>query len=72
MMARVRSTARYAGGAATGGFNSEGGGSEERMMSAQLSDAGPHNEAGDVTYESSRSQSFFFGPSTVTISRIHG
>jgi hypothetical protein len=58
------------GGATTGGSGSEGGGSEERTESMRLSDVGSHNEAGDVMDEGSCSWSFFFGPLTVTISRI--
>jgi hypothetical protein len=67
-MARVRSTARYVGGAAVGGSGGEGGGSEERMESATLSDVGSHNEAGDVTDKGSRLRTFLFVPSTVTVS----
>jgi hypothetical protein len=71
-MAHVRSTAQYVGGAVSGGSGGEGGGSEERMESARLSDAGSRSEAGDVSDEGSRSQSFYFGPSTVTVSQIRG
>jgi hypothetical protein len=54
-MVRVRSTTQYVGGTATGGSDDEGRGSEERMASVQLSDAGSHNEAGDVTNEGAHS-----------------
>jgi hypothetical protein len=48
-----------------------GGGSKERTESMQLSDAGSHSEAIDVADEGSCSQSCFFGPSTITVSRFH-
>jgi hypothetical protein len=71
-MSRVRSTAQPIGGAATSSSGGEGGGSEERTISARPRDAGLPSDGGDVRVESSCSQSFYFGPSTVTVSRIHG
>jgi hypothetical protein len=71
-MACIRSTSRYVGGAATSGSSGEGGGFEDRMESARLSDDSSCNEASDAGDEGSRSRSFYFGPSTVTMSRIHG
>jgi hypothetical protein len=73
-MVCVRSIARYVSGAAVGGSGGEGherGGSKERTESTQLSDAGSHSEATDVANEGSYSQSCFFGPSTITVSRFH-
>jgi hypothetical protein len=66
-MARVRSTTRFVGGATASGSGGNGGGSEERMESMRLSDTGSHSEAGDVRDEGSRSQSYFFGPLTITV-----
>jgi hypothetical protein len=70
-MDRVRSTACYVGGAATGGSRGEGGGSDDRMESMRLSDVGSHGEAVDVADDGSHLWSFFFGPSTVTVNRVH-
>jgi hypothetical protein len=69
-MARVNSNVWYVGGAAGGGSGSEGhySGASERMESAQLSNAGSHGEADDVTDEGSRPRRCFFGPSIVTVS----
>jgi hypothetical protein len=53
-MARVRSTERYVGGAAIGGYGGNGGGPEERTRSTQLSDAGSCTKAGDAGDESVR------------------
>jgi hypothetical protein len=72
-MACVKSTARLVGvatGSSGEGRDSEG--SAERTESAQLSDAGSHDRVGDDMDEGSRTQSYFFGPSTVTVSRIRG
>jgi hypothetical protein len=70
-MARVKSTARYVGGAASGASGSEdhGSGGSERIGSARLSDMGSHGEADVIGGEGSHSRScFFFGPSIVTMS----
>jgi hypothetical protein len=40
------------------------GGSEERIESTWLSNAGSHSEAGDIADEGSHSRSYFFGAST--------
>jgi hypothetical protein len=50
----------------------QSGGSTERTKSIPLSDAGSHNGAGGDMDEGSCTQSYFFGPSTMTISRIRG
>jgi hypothetical protein len=71
-MAHVKSTARPVSSAAAGGSSGEGDDSEERTISARSSNAGSHSNGGDVRVESSRSQSFSFGPSTMTVSRIRG
>jgi hypothetical protein len=69
-MAHVKSTAWPVGGAAAGGSGGEGAGSEERTLSMRPSDVGFHSDGGDVRVESSHLQSFYFGPSTVTVSQI--
>jgi hypothetical protein len=72
-MAHVKSTARFVGAAASSadkGHESEG--SAERTESTQLNDVGSHDESSDDTDEGSHTRSFYFGPSTVTVSRIHG
>jgi hypothetical protein len=73
-MARVKSSTRYIGGATGGGSGGEGHESRgfERTESARLSDAGSHSGADDIVDKGSRSRSCFFGPSTVTVSRIRG
>jgi hypothetical protein len=63
-MTRVKSTVRPVGGAAAGGCE----GYEERTISVRLSDVGSHSDGGDIRVESSCSQSFYFGLSTVTVS----
>jgi hypothetical protein len=73
-MAHVRSTARYARGAASSGSGREGHesrGSEERIEYAHQSDAGSRNKVGDIVDKGAHSWSFF-GPLIVTISRIRG
>jgi hypothetical protein len=69
-MARAKSTACPVGGiVGSGSEDRRSRGSDERTESAQLSDVSSHGEAGDVV---DGSRSFLFGPSTVTVSRIHG
>jgi hypothetical protein len=73
MMARVRSTARLRDDAAEASSRGHGSGeSTERMESPPLSDVGSHRGAGAGEDESSRTRSYFFGPSTVTVSHIRG
>jgi hypothetical protein len=72
MMARVKSTARLAGAAVGSGGEDHGSeGSAERTKSAVLSDTGSHIGAGGDMDEGSHTWSYFFRPSTVTVSRIH-
>jgi hypothetical protein len=42
-----------------------------RTESAQLNDMGFHGGAGDDTYEGSPTRSYYFGPLTMIVSRIH-
>jgi hypothetical protein len=67
----MKSTVRPISGAATGGSGGEGDGSEERTISARPSNVSLHSDGGVVRVESSSSQSFYFGPLTLTLSRIH-
>jgi hypothetical protein len=60
-MACIRSTSRYVGGAATSGSSGEGGGFEDRMESARLSDDGSCNEASDAGDEGSARGAFTLG-----------
>jgi hypothetical protein len=71
-MTHVKSTARLIG-AATGsrGKGHESEGSAERMESMLLSNTGSHNRVGDDADASSCTRSYYFGPSTMTVSRIH-
>jgi hypothetical protein len=73
VMAHIKSTAHPVG-AATGssdeGHESEG--STERIESAPLSDTGSHSGAGDDVNEGSHTQSYYFGPSTMAVSRVRG
>jgi hypothetical protein len=71
-MAHVKSYVRLIGGAAASGSSGEGEGSEERTISARPSNTGSYSDGGDARVESSHSQSFYFGPSTMIVSRIHG
>jgi hypothetical protein len=68
-MAHVKSTARYVDGGGSGGEGRESGGSEERTESARQSNVGSCSEASEAV---DNTGSFFFGPSTVTVSRIRG
>jgi hypothetical protein len=73
MMAHVKSTACFVAAitsSANEGHESEG--SAERIESARLSDVGSHGEAVNDTDEGSRTWSYYFGPSTVAVSRIRG
>jgi hypothetical protein len=73
MMAHVKSTACFVAAitsSANEGHESEG--SAERIESARLSDVGSHGEAVDDTDVGSRTWSYYFGPSTVAVSRIRG
>jgi hypothetical protein len=67
-MAHVKSTGWPISSATAGG--SGGKGFEERTITVRPSDAGSPNDGGDARVESSCSHSFYFGPSTVTMSRI--
>jgi hypothetical protein len=58
--------------AAVGGPGHGGDSSRERTISARLSNTGSHSDGGDVRVKNSRSRSFYFGHSTVTVSQIHG
>jgi hypothetical protein len=72
-MARVKSTTCLVGAAA--GSSGEGHGSEglaERMEFVPLSNAGSHSGASGDMDDGSRTWSYFFGPSTMTVSRIRG
>jgi hypothetical protein len=72
-MARIKSTTRLAGVAAASGNEGHGSdGSTERMEFVALSDTGYHSGAGGDMDEGFHTQSYFFGPSTVTVSHIHG
>jgi hypothetical protein len=72
-MAHVKSTAHLVGAAAgSGGEGHESEGSAKRTESTQLSNTGSHNGAGDDVDEGSHTQSYYFGPLTMTVSRIHG
>jgi hypothetical protein len=71
-MARVKSIVRPIGGATADTSGGGGEDSEERIVSARLSDASSQSDGGDARVESSQLQSFYFGPSTVTVSRIRG
>jgi hypothetical protein len=73
VMARIKSTTRLAGVAAASGNEGHGSdGSTERMEFVALSDTGYHSGAGGDMDEGFHTQSYFFGPSTVTVSHIHG
>jgi hypothetical protein len=69
-MAHVESTVWPISDAA--GSGSGGGGSEERNIFVRSIDADLRSDGGDARVENSRSESFYFGPSTITVSRIHG
>jgi hypothetical protein len=72
-MARVKSITHLAGGAAGSGGEDRGSkGSVDRPVSVALSDTGSHIIAGGSVDEGSRVWSYFFGPLTVMVSRIHG
>jgi hypothetical protein len=71
-MARAKSTTWPIDGAAAGGSGGEGQGSEERTISVRPSDAGSYSHGGDSRVKSSHLWSFYFGPSTVIVSRIYG
>jgi hypothetical protein len=71
-MAHVKSYVWPIGGAAASSSGGEGEGSEERTISARPSDTGSYSDGGDARVESSHSESFYFGPSTMIVSRIHG
>jgi hypothetical protein len=65
-MSRVKSTAHPVGGTmGSGGEDRGSGGSEERIESARLSDTSSCGEADGMV---DGSQSFLFGPSTMTVS----
>jgi hypothetical protein len=69
--AHVRSTARPRDVVADAGSEGHGSGdSAEWTESAQLSNVGSHSRAGVDTDEGSRTRSYYFGPSTVTVSHI--
>jgi hypothetical protein len=70
-MARVRSTARPHDVVTETGSGGHGGrDSIERMESAPLSDVGSHSRARADVDEGSCTRSYFFGPSTMTVSRF--
>jgi hypothetical protein len=71
-MAHVKSTTRYFSDATGGGSGGEGRESRgsERTESTRLSNMGSHGEADDVMDEGCHKRSYFFGPSTVTVSQI--
>jgi hypothetical protein len=79
-MAHVRSTAHPRDGAPesedvimerdAAGDSGDGGGSPERNVPVQESDANSHSGAGDNSDEGSRTRSYYFGPSMITVSHI--
>jgi hypothetical protein len=70
-MARVRSTACLRDdGTVAEGEGGDSGGSLERTLSVQTSDAGLLNQAGDDCDKGSRTRSYYFGPLTVTVNHI--
>jgi hypothetical protein len=70
-MAHVRSTARSCDGAAiVEGAGHDITGSTERTESAGASDTGSHNRAEGDSDKGSRTHSYYFGPSTVTVSHV--
>jgi hypothetical protein len=72
-MARIKSTARLTDG--TVGSRTEDRGIEglvDRMESVASRDAGSHNGARCGTDDGSHVRSYFFGPSTMRVSRIYG
>jgi hypothetical protein len=72
-MDHVKSTIRLAGGAAgSSGENRGSEGSVDIIEYAVLTDMSSHNGAGGGADDGSHVRNYFFGPSTVTVSRIHG
>jgi hypothetical protein len=72
-MADVRTTTHLCDDAVDAGSGGqESGDSIERTESVPLSDVGSHSRAGASKDESASTRSYFFGPSTVTVSHIRG
>jgi hypothetical protein len=73
VLAHVSSTTRLHDDASNGASTERdagSGGSVERTESVQSSDAGSHKGVRADTNEGSRTRIYYFGPSTVTVSRI--
>jgi hypothetical protein len=80
VMAHVRSTAHPRDGATesedviverdAAGDSGDGRGSHERTVLVQESDADSHSRARDNSDEGSRTQSYYFRPSMITVSHI--
>jgi hypothetical protein len=72
-MARIKSTTRPIGATTgSGGEGHESEGSVKRIESVLLSDTGSRSGVGDDVDDGSHNRRYYFGPLTVTVSRIHG